>query len=238
MIALLKRKEKTLSRFKRGGLVTFLNPYSYIVLRDNRRVFESIDGVFCDGFLLVFLMRFFTGSRGVRVSFDMTSLAPIVFRNSCEYRESIFFVGSEPGIANDAVKKIKSEYPEILVCGVRHGYFSSSFEREDFIKEIVSKNPDIVVVGMGAPLQEKFLIDLRKSGWKGTGYTCGGFFHQTARGGTQYYPEWMNRFNLRWLYRMIDEPKLVRRYFLDYPKFMVVFLYDVVCYHIDKMRKK
>lgn len=223
--------------FNKKRLVTFLNPYSYLIARCNVDSFCQFDEIHCDGFVLANLMAL-VGNRCHRVSFDMTSLAPVVFHDASESGMRIYFVGSEPGVADKAVEKIKSEYPVLLVCGVRHGYFSSSCERENFIEELANQKPDIVVVGMGAPLQERFLIDLRNSGWEGIGYTCGGFFHQTARGGTQYYPEWMNRFNLRWIYRMIDEPKLVRRYFIDYPKFMVYFLYDVVCFHIAKTRIK
>src|SRR5699024_11035171 len=102
----------------------------------------------------------------------------------------------------------KREFPELKVCGTRHGFFTNVQERNDVIAELAEKNPSIMVVGMGTPAQEKFLVDLKAAGWMGKGYTCGGFLHQTARGGTQYYPEWMNRMNLRWLYRMIDEPKL------------------------------
>lgn len=41
--------------------------------------------------------------------------------------------------------------------------------------QINELNPDLVVVGMGAPLQEKFLVDLVGLGWRGRGYTCGVF---------------------------------------------------------------
>jgi exopolysaccharide biosynthesis WecB/TagA/CpsF family protein len=237
MIKLLKGKEDSFLSCKKKSLTTFLNPYSYLVMRKHVQVLECFDRICFDGFLLAWLMRL-TGSRVERVSFDMTSLAPEVFRSACNSGESVFFIGSEPGVARDAMDKIVNKYPEMLVCGVRHGFFSNVNERHDFVKELAELDPDVVVVGMGAPLQERFLVDLKAAGWKGVGYTCGGFLHQTARKGVGYYPKWMDRLHLRWLYRMIDEPKLIRRYFVDYPKFLFVFFYDLVSYHLSERRKR
>ena len=101
------------------------------------------------------------------------------------------------------------------------------------IEIILALKPSIVVVGMGTPRQEQFLVDLKEAGYNGTGYTCGGFFHQTA-GKMDYYPNWADKFHLRWLYRIIDEPKLFKRYTVDYSWFLVVFLYDVIKYRISK----
>lgn len=233
MIGLLKKKQPRSIDFGKGTLSTFLNPYSYLIMRKNFQLVDSFDQVFFDGILLAWLMRL-AGSEGKRVSFDMTSLAPKVFRHACHARSRVFIIGSEPGVAMDATTEIMKKYPELLVCGVRHGYFSSNNERSGIIKELVNIDPDIVIVGMGTPLQENFLVDLRSAGWAKAGYTCGGFLHQTAKKGVRYYPLWVDRFNLRWLYRMIDEPKLVRRYFIDYPKFIFVFFYDLGRYYLKK----
>ena len=113
----------------------------------------------------------------------------------------------------------------------RHGYFSQDDDRSVVIKKIFQLDPDYVICGMGTPLQEYFLLDLKKEGWKGEGFTCGGFFHQTANR-IIYYPEWINRFGLRSFYRMYDEPKLIKRYFIDYPKAVVFILYDLVRFRL------
>ena len=99
--------------------------------------------------------------------------------------------------------------------------------------DIKNLNPDIVICGMGTPLQEHFLADLQKLGWGGIGYTCGGFLHQTARD-IQYYPEWIDKYNIRWIYRIYDEPKLFKRYFWEYPKFFVYFIYDFYQYRKNR----
>jgi len=225
MIRKLKRS-MSLGVFGKG-VTTFLNPYSYLIARKNYYLFdEGCDRVFVDGQMLVFFLRVF-GIRVRRYSFDMTSLAAIVFEEAEKLKKSTYFVGSEPGMARLAVSKIKKEYPSLIVSGVRDGFFSSSDELARFNKKLLSLNPDIVIAGMGTPIQEQFLVNLKASGWQGQGFTCGGFLHQTAKSGVEYYPYWMNKLHLRWLYRMYDEPNLVKRYFYYYPKFIVVFLLDM-----------
>jgi N-acetylglucosaminyldiphosphoundecaprenol N-acetyl-beta-D-mannosaminyltransferase len=100
-------------------------------------------------------------------------------------------------------------------------------EQEEVQHEIVKLDPDFLVIGMGTPLQESFLSNIKSLGWGGVGFTCGGFIHQTASG-LNYYPKWINKLNLRWLYRIWDEPRLLTRYLIQYPRFVVLFIYDLI----------
>jgi UDP-N-acetyl-D-mannosaminuronic acid transferase (WecB/TagA/CpsF family) len=59
---------------------------------------------------------------------------------------------------------------------------------------------------MGAPRQEAFLVALADSGWKGVGFTCGGYFDHLGEG-FHYYPRLIDKFNLRWFYRIAREPR-------------------------------
>ena len=67
---------------------------------------------------------------------------------------------------------------------------------------------------MGAVMQEKFLLKVKRLGYTGIGFTCGGFIHQTARGEAGYYPAWVDRMNIRFLYRMWKEPHTRKRYIM------------------------
>lgn len=218
-----------LNTSRSGNLHTFLNPYSYLLARKNQDIFSSFSEIHFDGIVLCVFARFF-GIRKKRTSFDMTSLAPVVMRNASETGKSIYLIGSEPGLALVTSEKLCRIFPRLKIIGLKHGYFSSIENRNNTIQEIIQLNPDIVIAGMGTPHQEKFLVDLTQAGWKGTGYTCGGFIHQTAKSGTQYYPPLFDKLNLRWLYRIIDEPKLLKRYVLEYPKFFYFFTLDYYKY--------
>ena len=208
-------------------LVTFLNPYSTFVLYEKGllyKICENFDYIFIDGIALVKAIEFKYKLKGMkRISFDMTSLAPIIFNYAMQNNKSIYFIGTKENIIDKSVRNIKFVYPRLNVISYRHGYFKDKEEYQRVVKIIKDINPDIVIAGMGTPLQELFLLDLRKAGWKGTGFTCGGFLEQTAQN-IKYYPELINKFHLRWLYRLYKEPKrLFKRYFYVYPKFFIKF---------------
>jgi len=207
-----------------NNLISFLNPYSYLIIRKELNVLQSEMLFYIDGEWLCKFFNYFTNIAPTRVSFDMTSLAKKVFINEMKKGQSFYFIGSKPEEITKAVKNIKDIYPNLKIIGFRDGYISG--QETKVMLEIKSLNPNIVVVGLGTPLQEKFLINLRQSGWNGIGYTCGGFFHQTAKS-INYYPVWMNKLNLRWVYRIYDEPKLFWRYLIHYPKFILFFFYDL-----------
>ncbi len=213
-------------------LVSFINPYSYLQLRKNQNWLKGIDTLFIDGVAMVWLFRLVGFGPVERVSFDSTSLAPLVFDAIEHDNKSIFFVGAREGEVERATNHWKNSWPNMRVIGARNGYFCSADERDSFLDELVVINPDVIVVGMGAVLQEKFLSDLYMKSWRGMGFTCGGYIHQTALFGINYYPKLIDRYNLRWLYRIIREPKLISRYLISYPLFLVLFMVDLLKYKL------
>lgn len=210
-------------------LITFLNHYSYQIARKHVSEFQRFDRIYCDGILLTWVLRVL-GKNCHRKSFDMTSLAPVVFQNAVDKNLEVALVGGEEGIAKSAAGILKSRFPGLRVGFTCSGFFESSKQRQSVLRELAEASPDIVICGMGTPYQEKFLLDLVDAGWIGSGYTCGGFFHQTAKKGAEYYPSWVDRYNLRWAYRIYDEPKLFKRYSVG----LVTFFYRLI---LDVLRK-
>tara|TARA_B100000795_G_scaffold190686_1_gene145279 strand:- start:718 stop:1389 length:672 start_codon:yes stop_codon:yes gene_type:complete len=223
MIELIKNKDNN------KMINTFLNPFSYIIARSNKDQLSHFN-INIDGGLLVILLNLF-GFKYKRKSFDMTSLAPVVFNDAIKNNKSIYFIGSKPKVIDFAIKNIQDQFPKLKICGYRDGYIEDN-EMLVVFSIINSLKADYVICGMGTPLQEHFLIDLQKSGWNGKGYTCGGFLHQTAAG-IKYYPNWVSALGLRAFFRMYDEPKLIRRYFIDYPRAIIIILCDLIT---DKFR--
>lgn len=204
---------------------TFLNHYSYQVARRNIGAFAAVDHIYCDGILLCLFFRLL-GYPVERKSFDMTSVAPEVFAYAENRGLSVALVGGEPGVVEVARDRFLERFPNLHLVYSHSGFFNGKVERDAVIDQLCNLSPQIVICGMGTPHQEQFLSDLRAAGWDGAGYTCGGFFHQTAHGGMDYYPAWMDRLNLRWLYRIYDEPKLISRYTVDVFGFLRCFLTD------------
>jgi N-acetylglucosaminyldiphosphoundecaprenol N-acetyl-beta-D-mannosaminyltransferase len=211
---------------KAGKLNTFLNPYSYLVARKNTLVFKDIDNIFVDGGLLQFILKALFIKKVNRLSFDFTSIADNVFKHCIQEKKSIFVVGSKENEVSEFYSRIKHKYPLLNILGYRNGYFNNN-EKQEFSRNISHVEPDIIICGMGTPSQEELLVYLKSKGWHGTGFTCGGFIHQTASSKTiLYYPKIVNKLNIRWIYRAIDEPKLLKRYLIFYPIALIMIIKD------------
>jgi len=155
------------------------------------------------------------GRKVERTSFDDTSIAPNIFRQAAQEKFTLGLIGSTKVVISGAQKILESTY-NIKNIVSNSGYFSDGEKPEILSKYLKC---DIVICSMGTPRQEIILLELRKMGWQGTGFTCGGYFDQlVSSDGKNYYPYIIDKLNLRWAYRIFREPKrLWRRYLLDYP---------------------
>lgn len=219
------RGEFTFLREK-GMVYSFLNPVSYLNALKHKELFSQIDGLFADGSLLVAAIRLCYGVKVTRCSFDMTSIAPKLLNYAVENGKSVYIVASKQEQVERAVAIIRKQYNGINIIGYRNGYFANEEERDKEAKHIVEQSPDFLIVGMGAIMQERFLLKVKEAGFQGIGFTCGGFIHQTAQGEADYYPKWVNRMNIRFLYRMWKEPHTRKRYFMAGLIFPVRFIWE------------
>ena len=204
-----------------------MNPYSWLVSRNRGAAGLDEFDIYADGILLVWLYNLCYGGRIARFAFDYSSVATPVFEDARLGHLTVALVGGKPGVAEEAAKVIRRRHPGLDIVGAYTGFFSDASQRERTLQDAAQAN--VVVVGMGAPAQEAFLADLWRRGWRGAGYTCGGFMDQIIGTDGTYFPPWSNRFHLRWLYRLCKEPRrLWKRYFVDYPVFVGIFLWDRV----------
>ena len=198
----------------KGKIYTYLNPVSYLTALDNKELFSQMDGIFADGGLLVKAIKLMYGKQVTRRSFDMTSMAPELFAYAAKYGKTIYIVASKLEQVEKAVEIFRERYPKVKFAGYRNGYFANEDEMEQEAKHITELNPDFLIVGMGALMQEKFLLKVKHAGYQGIGFTCGGFIHQTSRNEIDYYPAWVDKTNLRFAYRMWKEPHTRKRYLM------------------------
>lgn len=211
---------------QKGKIYTFLNPVSYLTALDNKKLFEQFDGIFADGSILVAAIKVLYGKVVTRRSFDMTSLAPELLNYAEMNRKTIYIVASKQEQVEKAVEIFKERYPKLIFAGYRNGYFTSEKSMDTEAEKIVQINPDFLIVGMGALMQEKFLLKVKKQGFRGIGFTCGGFIHQTSKNEIEYYPEWADKLNLRFVYRMYKEKHTRKRYLQAALLFPAKFIYE------------
>lgn len=152
------------------------------------------------------------GKQVTRRSFDMTSMAPELFAYVAKHGKNIYIVASKQEQVEKAAEIFREQYPKVKFAGYRNGYFANEDEMEQEAKHITELNPDFLIVGMGALMQEKFLLKVKNAGYLGIGVTCGGFIHQTSKNEIDYYPAWVDKTNLRFVYRMWKEPHTRKRY--------------------------
>ncbi len=213
---LLTDKYSTNDVFRQGGKIyTYLNPVSYLIALDNKTLFEQFDGIFVDGGLLAKAIRGLYSKRVTRRCFDMTSMAPELFTYAEEFGKTIYIIASKQEQLEKAAEIFNKRYPKINFVGFRNGYFVSEEEMDAEASHIAEVDPDFLIVGMGTPMQETFLLKVKEKGFHGIGFTCGGFIHQTAKSEKDYYPAWVDKTNLRFLYRIWKEPHTRKRYIIS-----------------------
>ena len=112
------------------------------------------------------------------------------------------------------VKNLEEKYPDLSIVGVFNPPFRQLTEEEDqeVIKMINDSKPDFIWIGLGAPKQEIWMAEHQN---KVYGFMVGvGAAFDYLAGNISRAPEWMQKHNLEWFYRLMQDPKrLFYRYF-------------------------
>ncbi len=129
----------------------------------------------------------------------------------------VYFFGSAPGIAEQAKVKAEVKYRGVEIVGVRNGYFSEA-DNSDIVADIRAKKPDILLVALGVPKQEKWLFKYKDELAVPVSIGVGGTFDVMA-GAVKRAPVWMQKAKLEWLFRGLLQPKRIGR-LMALPKFV------------------
>jgi len=129
---------------------------------------------------------------------------------ACRERLQIFlYGGSTPQVLHDFKAQIEKQYPQLTICG---------FHREQHLREttldanqINATGAHIVLVGLGCPVQEKWIA--QNKGQVNAAMIGVGAAFSFISGHTKMAPDWMQKTGLEWLYRLYREPgRLWKRY--------------------------
>jgi len=151
-----------------------------------------------------------------------TTLVRKLFRVSGNRKLSVFFLGSQPGQGKRLLRKMKSEHPQIDVKSVYETPVRPLTERmnADIVRRINAVQPDIVLVGLGCPHQERWIARhrarIRAPVLMGVGSTV-----DFLSGDKREAPEWIQAAGFEWLFRFLQEPRrLWYRYTVVSAKFL------------------
>ena len=149
------------------------------------------------------------------------SLMGEIFQISAEKGYRHYFYGSTEETLKLLEKKLNENYPGIQIAGMYSPPFRVLTEEEDrqIVENINSANADFVWIGLGAPKQERWMA-AHQGKVNGLMIGVGAGFDYYA-GNIKRAPMWMQKCNLEWLYRLMQDPKrLFKRYFYTNTKFI------------------
>ena len=130
----------------------------------------------------------------------------------------VYFFGAAPGVAEKAKAKAEQLYPGIKIVGVRDGFFSVDMN-DAIISDIRTARPDLLLVALGVPKQEKWIHEHLAALGVPVAIGVGGTLDVMA-GVMKRAPRWMQKATLEWLFRGMLQPKRAGR-LLALPKFVL-----------------
>ena len=122
---------------------------------------------------------------------------------------SVYLLGSKPGVAEAAAANLEKEIPGLKIAGFRDGYFLED-EEPSIVAEINESGADFLCVALGSPKQEYFVIKHRDALKVKAAAGLGGSLDIWS-GQLNRAPKFYIDHGLEWLYRMIQEPKRLKR---------------------------
>ena len=197
-------------------------PNAEIIMQANRdpellNILNSAELVIPDGAGVILASRILKCRLKEKVS--GIDLVKEILKNTKKKPVSFFMLGGKPGIAEKASINILSDYPKAKIMGFRNGYFEES-ETPEIIKQINDSKAEILLVGLGAPKQEKWIH--KYAGQLNSKVIMGiGGAIDVFAGNAALAPEFMRKAGLEWLFRLIKEPGRYKR-MLDLPRFMIL----------------
>jgi N-acetylglucosaminyldiphosphoundecaprenol N-acetyl-beta-D-mannosaminyltransferase len=131
-----------------------------------------------------------------------------------------YFVGGRPGVAEAAADRLIERFPSLQIVGCQSGYFDGQDDIERVVADVNRREPHILVLGMGMPVQEAWLATHLDRLRVNVALTGGAVFDYVS-GRRRVTPDVFRRLKLEWLYRWLVEPRrLFRRYVIGNPLFL------------------
>ena len=186
--------------------------------RDLRPILNSADIVYCDGSgvrLGAWLLGHRLPPRMTGADWMEQLCAACAGRGT-----SLYLLGSRPGVADRAAEALQVQCRGLNVVGTHHGYLQDSAVSAAAITAINAARPHILFVGMGTPIQERWISEHRHELEVPVVWAVGALFDFIG-GFQRRAPRWMLDHSLEWLHRFWVEPRRMwRRYIVGNPLFV------------------
>ena len=209
---------------RRGSIVANHNLHSlYLYHHDAavRAFYGSAAVIHIDGMSLVVLGKLLglPLERAHRLT-PLDWIRPLL-ADAARRRWRVFYLGGKPGVAERAAELLRGEFPG-LAFQTAHGYFDArraSEENRAVVDAINRFDPDLLLVGMGMPRQEHWILENRADIAARVVFNVGGLMDYIA-GETATPPRWLGRLGLEWLFRLSSNPRRLSMRYLVEPWFV------------------
>ncbi len=181
-----------------------------------KTITNEADMVLTDGKPLIWISKL--KKAPIKEKISGSDLVPKLCELSDKKGYTIFILGGKDGIAEQAKKKLESQYKNIRIVGVYSPKFGFENDKKELTKinsMINKKKPDLLFVCLGCPKQEKWIYN-HINEYDAKVSICAGATVDFLAGNMKRAPKWMSNCGLEWFYRFLQEPKrLFKRYFID-----------------------
>lgn len=209
--------ENNLKISKKTFIVT-ANPETYMLSKKDEEmksiIYNKENLIVPDGISIVKTASYFGIDLKERIT--GVDLCSHLLKVAHENKYSLYLFGSTSDVIEKLVTVIKKKYPNINILGYSNGYEK---DKDAIMKKIVKLNPDICLVALGIPYQEKLINKYIDTAKKGVYVGVGGSF-DVLSGTKKRAPKIFIKLNLEWLYRLICEPKRLKRFINSNVKFI------------------
>ncbi|WP_410981434.1 WecB/TagA/CpsF family glycosyltransferase [Bacillus pacificus] len=201
----------------------FLNAHCFNIAQVNKVYKENInnshlllnDGIGMDITAKLFGFTFPQNMNG-------TDFTPKLLEYAEKKGLTIYLLGGEIGVVETAQKNFEDKFSRLNIVGAHHGYFLNDEMR--VIEDINKNRPDILIVGLGVPLQENWISKHFEELNTKIIIGVGAFLDFSAKK-VKRAPKWMRVCKLEWLFRLLLEPKrMFKRYVIGIPLFFFYIL--------------
>lgn len=218
---------------RRGRAIPILhaNVLGITLARKDRKFAAALEAapvVFCDGSGVRLGAKILGQDLPARITYAdwIHQLAPFLR----DAGRSLYLLGSKPGVAAKAGARLAELYPGLRIAGSHDGYFrKEGAESDAVIAELNATRPDVVLVGFGMPLQERWIADNMGKFGPMVLLSCGGGIDYAA-GAVRRGPKFLVDNHMEWLARLLVEPRrLWRRYLASNTEFLFLVLLERLC---------
>jgi N-acetylglucosaminyldiphosphoundecaprenol N-acetyl-beta-D-mannosaminyltransferase len=210
-----------------GGMILTPNVDILRTLRTpgRRDIADSADVVVADGTPIVWASRLSGTPLPERVT--GAALVSSLTAAAAEDGRSVYLLGGEEGVAERGTHVLQGRFPGIAVAGWHcppHGFEDDAGQLQVIVDDLVDTHPDLVLVGLGFPKQERLAEVLQRHLPRSWFLGCGAGLAFLA-GDAPRAPHLIQTAGMEWAYRLAQEPRrLARRYLVDDAQYAVAML--------------